>query len=211
MTKRAMPASAGPNWWMAVAVAAFLLGPGRPAAGAASGAPAGGGAGWRPALVGSVGGAFAVRGEPSDGGASASLAALWPVGARLSFGVMVHGDDAGSLVDSLRDASGAGLAFGKVEQVHRTAWGVSWRLDGTAPPRLGLTPFASATWGAYRVADDAHGESLGHVGSTGWSLAAGLRRDLGPHLALGLYTRYHRLFNDVEGRFMSAGLEGIWH
>jgi hypothetical protein len=196
---------------MAVAVAVFLLGPGRPvAAGPVSGAP-GGGAGWRPALVGSVGGSFAVLGEPSGGGASASLAALWPVTGRLSFGVMVHGDDAGSVVDSLRDASGAGLAFGKVDQVHRAAWGVSWRLDGTAPPRLGFTPFASATWGAYRVADDAQGESLGHVGSTGWSLAAGLRRGLGSHLALGLYTRYHRLFNDVEGRFMSAGLEGIWH
>jgi hypothetical protein len=169
-----------------------------------------GGARWRPVLVGSAGGTFAVLGEPSEGGASASVAAMWPVTERLSFGVIVHGDDAGSTVDSLRDESGAGLAFGRIQQVHRAAWGVSWRLDATARPRFGLTPVASATWGAYRVADDAAGEALGHVGSTGWSLAGGLRRDLGRHLALGAYARYHRLFNDVEGRFMSAGLEGIW-
>lgn len=184
---------------MGVAVAAFLLVPAVAA-----------GSGWRPTLVGSAGGTFAVHGEPSDGGASLSLAALWPVSERLAFGVMVHGDDAGSRVDSLRDESGAGLAFGNIEQVHRATWGVSWRLDATAPARFGLTPVASATWGAYRVADDAHGEDLRHVGSTGWSLAAGLRRDVTPHVALGAYVRYHRLFNDLEGRFMSAGLECTW-
>jgi hypothetical protein len=194
-----MPALAGREWWMVMVFVAALL------------APAGAGAGtWRPTLIGSAGGTFAVLSEPSGGGASASLALMWPVTGRLSFGVMAHGDDAGSTVDSLRDESGAGLAFGKIQQLHRAAWGVSWRLDATAAPRLGLTPFASATWGAYRVADDAAGNALGHVGSTGWSVAAGLRRDLGRHLALGAYTRYHRLFNDVEGRFMSAGLEGIW-
>jgi hypothetical protein len=196
---------------MAAAIAAFLLVP--VAAGAATG-PAGsgqpGGPAWRPALVGSAGGTFAVLGEPADGGASVSLAAMWPVTERLSFGVMVHGDDAGSRVDSLRGESGAGLAFGKIEQIHRAVWGVSWRLDASARPHFGLTPTASATWGAYRVADDARGSDLGHVGSTGWSLAGGLRRDLAPHFTLGAYVRYHRLFNDLEGRFMSAGLEGIW-
>jgi hypothetical protein len=161
-------------------------------------------------VEGSVGGTFAVLGKPDAGGASLSLAAMWPVSERLSFGVMVHGDDAGTVVDSLRDASGAGLDYGKIEQSHRAAYGVSWRLDGTAPARFGVTPFASATWGAYRVADDERGHELGHVGSTGWSLAGGLRRDVGPHVGLGVYVRYHRLFNDAEGRFMSAGLEGIW-
>jgi hypothetical protein len=183
---------------MAAALAALLL---VPAAAAGS---------WRPSLVGSLGGTFAVLGEPNEGGASASLAALWPVSERLAFGVMVHGDDAGALVDSLRDESGVALGVGKVELAHRAAWGVSWRLDATARPRFGLAPAASATWGAYRVADDAQGRNLRHVGSVGWSLAAGLRRDLGPHVGLGAYVRYHRLFNETEGRFVSAGLEGIW-
>jgi hypothetical protein len=199
MAKRAMPASAGPRWWMGVAAATMLLIPVAAAAGS-----------WRPALVGSVGGTFAVLGKPDAGGASVSLAAMWPVAERLSFGVMLHGDDAGTLVDSLRDESGAGLDYGKIEQSHRAAWGVSWRLDAAARPRFGLTPTASATWGVYRVADDARGKDLGHVGSTGWSLAAGLRRDLAAHFALGAYVRYHRLFNDLEGRFVSAGLEGTW-
>jgi len=185
---------------MGIAAATMLLIPVAAAAGSS----------WRPMLIGSTGGTFAVLGKPDDGGASVSLAAMWPVAERVSFGVMVHGDDAGAVVDSLRDESGAGLAYGKIDQGHRAAWGVSWRLDATAPPRLGLTPVASATWGAYRVVDDARGDELGHVGSTGWSLAAGLRRDLGPHVGLGAYARYHRLFNDLEGRFMSAGLEFIW-
>lgn len=184
---------------MAVAAATMLTLPAAAAAG-----------NWRPALIGSAGGTFAVLGTPDAGGASVSLAAMWPVSERLSFGVMLHGDDAGTVVDSLRDASGAGLPYGKIEQAHRAAWGASWRLDATAPPRFGLTPVASATWGVYRIADDARGDELGHVGSTGWSLAGGLRHEFGPHLGLGAYVRYHRLFNDVEGRFMSVGLEGIW-
>jgi hypothetical protein len=177
---------------------------------AASGAPAAGGPTWRPTLIATAGGTFAVLGRPDDGGTSLSLAAMWPVAEHLAFGVMVHGDDAGTVVDSLRDASGAGLAYGKIDQGHRAAWGVSWRMDATAPQRFGLTPVLSATWGAYRVADDARGNELDHIGSTGWSLAAGLRRDVGSHVGLGAYVRYHRLFNDLEGRFMSAGLEAIW-
>ena len=199
MRRRERPARAGTSWWAAAVVAALLLAPAAAAAGS-----------WAPALVGSAGGTFAVLGEPNEGGASAALAALWPVGERLSFGVMVHGDDAGALVDSLRDDSGTALPVGKVELAHRAAWGVSWRLDASAPPRFGLTPTLSATWGVYRVVDDARGTELRHVGSTGWSVAAGARRGLGSHLDLGAYVRYHRLFNDLEGRFMSAGLEGSW-
>lgn len=198
MTRRTTPASAGMGWWTAAALAALLA---VPAAATAS---------WRPVLAGGIGGTFAVLGDPNDGGASASLAAMWPAGERLSFGVMVHGDDAGARVDSLRDESGATLDVGKVEQAHRAAWGVSWRLDATAAARFGLTPVASATWGIYRVADDVQGRDLAHVNSVGWSAGAGLRRELGPHFGLGVTVRYHRLFNDAEGRFMSVGLEGVW-
>ncbi len=172
------------------------------------------GAAWagtlRPELGASVGSTFAVVGEPSDGGSSASLSMLWPVAPRVAFGVMLHGDDAGSTVDSLRDEQGHGIAGGKVEQVHRAAWGASWRLDVSAPPVFRTVPFASASWGWYRIADDLRGHKLGSLGSAGFSLGAGMRRPLGGHVALGAVVRYHRLFNDHEGRFMSAGLDITW-
>jgi hypothetical protein len=199
MTRRTMLAQAGQMRWMWFALVAVLLAPGVAQARA-----------WRPELRGSLGGTFAVLGQPSSGGTSASLAAMWPVARRISFGVMLHGDDAGSVVDSLRDAQGRGLSAGRIEQLHRAAWGASWRLDAAAPARFGVTPFASATWGYYRVADDLRGEKLSSVGSAGFSLAAGASRSLGSHLALGAVVRYHRLFNDREGRFMSAGLDCAW-
>jgi hypothetical protein len=161
-------------------------------------------------VSGSVGGSFAVLGTPSGGGSSASLALMWPVAPRVSFGVMLHGDDAGSTLDSLRDEQGRGLEYGKIEQVHRAAWGMSWRLDVAAPARFKATPFASATWGYYRVADDLRGEKLSSVGSAGFSLAAGAHWQFGRYVALGPVVRYHRLFNDREGRFMSAGLDCAW-
>jgi hypothetical protein len=199
MPRRTTPAQAGQTQWRWFALVAVLLVPGMAQAGA-----------WRPELSGSLGGSFAVLGLPSSGGSSASLAAMWPVAPRLSFGVMLHGDDAGSTVDSLRDEQGRGLVHGKVEQIHRAAWGASWRLDATASARFGMTPFASATWGCYRIADDLRGDALGSVNSTGFSLAAGARKPLGRHIALGAVVRYHRLFNDREGRFMSAGLDCAW-
>ncbi len=194
-----MPAQAGQTRWMWFALAALLLAPGVARAGA-----------WRPVLGGSVGSSFAVLGQPSGGGSSVSLSAMWPVAPRFSFGAMLHGDDAGSTVDSLRDEQGRGLASGKIEQVHRAAWGASWRLDAAAPARFGVVPFASASWGYYRIADDLRGVELGSFGSTGFSLAAGARRPLGRHVAVGAAVRYHRLFNDREGRFMSAGLDFVW-
>jgi hypothetical protein len=200
MPRRTTLAQASQTRWMWFALAAVvLLAPGVARAGA-----------WRPQLSGALGSSFAVLGQPSGGGSSASLAAMWPVAPRFSFGVMLHGDDAGSTVDCLRDEQGHGLVYGKIEQVHRAAWGASWRLDAETPARVGATPFASATWGYYRVADDLRGEKLSSVGSTGFSLAAGARWQLGPYVALGAVVRYHRLFNDREGRFMSAGLDFAW-
>jgi hypothetical protein len=83
MPRRSTPAQAGQTRWMWFALAAVLLAPGVAQARA-----------WRPELSGSLGGSFAVLGLPSGGGSSASLSAMWPVAPRLSFGVMLHGDDA---------------------------------------------------------------------------------------------------------------------
>ena len=199
MPRGATPAQAGQTRWMWFALAAVLLAPGVAQAGA-----------WRPELSGSLGSSFAVLGLPSGGGTSAALSAMWTVAPRFSFGVMLHGDDAGSTVDSLRDEQGRGLPYGKIEQLHRAAWGASWRLDAVAPARFGTIPFASATWGYYRIADDLRGDKLVSVNSTGFSLGAGVRWLLGGHFALGAVVRYHRLYNDREGRFMNAGLDCAW-
>jgi hypothetical protein len=201
MPRRATPAQAGRKGWTWFALAALLLLPG---AAHAAGT-------LRPELSGSLGASFAVTGTPDGGGSSGALSLMWPVARGLSFGVMLHGDDAGTQLDSLRDGNGVAYPAGKVEQVHRAAWGASWRLDATARARFGVTPFVSATWGVYKVADDLRGRSLGSIGSSGFSLGAGARRGLGKHIALGAVFRYHRLFNDLEGRFMSAGLDCVWH
>jgi hypothetical protein len=166
--------------------------------------------GWRPELSGALGGTFGVRGTPNEGGPSGSLSVLWPVADRFSFGVMLHADDAGSRVDSLRDAQGHGLTYGKIEQVHRLAVGASWRLDALLPGWRKLTPAASATWGYYRIRDDVRGAKLNEAGSLGCSLGAIARWPFGRHLAMGASVRYHRLFNDLEKGFMNVSLEGAW-
>ena len=200
-TRRTAPARAGRTRWIWIALVALAVAP--VAASAAS---------WQPALSGSLGGTYAVLGVPDGGGSSATVSLLWPVMRQVSFGVMFHADDAGATVDSLRDTGGRGTVAGKVEQRHRTAWGGSWRLDYVEPKMLipGVEGYVSGTWGYYRVADDVRGAKLTSVGSTGFSVAGGVRVRLGRHFALGSFTRYHRLFNDREGRFVSSGLEGFW-
>lgn len=200
MTKRIAPARAGHRRWGWVACAVVLLLPG--SAGARN---------WRPDLEASLGGGFAVLGTPNEGGPSASLSALWPVADRFSFGVMLHADDAGSQVDSLRDAQGHGLPYGKIEQLHRDAMGASWRGDVRFPARFGVTPALSATWGLYRIRDDVHGTKLRDIGTSGFSVAALARRGFGRHLSMGVSARFHGLFNDFERRFATVSLEGAWH
>lgn len=199
MTRRLAPARVGRTHWALIVATVMLLAPGFARAAA-----------WRPELEASLGGTFGVRGTPNEGGPSGSLSALWPVAERLSFGVMLHADDAGSLVDSLRDAQGHGLPYGKIEQLHRATWGASWRLDARLPARFGLAPSVSATWGYYRIRDDVRGTKRDEAGSVGVSLAAIVRRSFGRRLALGAGVRGHWLFNDFEDRFVSAALEGAW-
>jgi hypothetical protein len=183
--------------WIVVCLVALL--PGIARAGA-----------WWPELSGALGGTFAVQGTPNEGGPSGSFSVLWPVADRFSFGVMLHADDAGSRVDSLRNAQGQGLAYGKIEQLHRLAGGASWRLDARLPEWRKFIPVASATWGYYRIRDDVRGAKLDEAGSVGCSLGAIVRWPFGRHLAMGAGVRYHRLFNDLEKGFVNASLEGAW-
>ena len=70
---------------------------------AAAGDAAAGPAIPRPTLELAGGTTFAVTGEPNDGGASFSVAAVWPVMDRVRFGVQLFADDVGSEITDLLD------------------------------------------------------------------------------------------------------------
>jgi opacity protein-like surface antigen len=163
-----------------------------------------------PEWTGSAGHSFAVTGDLGGGGWSLSLGALWPLDLpRVSFGLGLFADDAGNRIGRIKDVND-GTDLGAVGLGHRAVYGAAWRLDARTAPRRGWEPFGSATWGYYRVEDDRLGDTLGRAGSTGFSLAAGLRRPMGSG-ALGASLRYHRLANDVLlGRYVSAGLDWAW-
>jgi len=202
------PATAGwmRGWALALALAAL--------APAAAGAAA-----WRPEVTGSFGGTFAVLGEPGGGGPSVDVGLLWPVDHGLSFGLGVLADDLGQLEGRLLDPHD-GTDLGAVGQQHRWTLGAVWRADLRLPAAvteqvpimaaLHLEPFVSGTWGYYRIADDVRGTRLGETGSTGFSLGGGLRTPVGRSLSVGVTGRYHRLFNDRAGRYVSVGLDWSW-
>jgi len=183
---------------MGAALVAVLLVPGGARAAA-----------WLPDVAGTAGSTFAVTGTPSGGGGSISLGALWPVEHGLSFGLGLFADDLGEQMGRLTDPKD-GSDLGAVSVRHRWALAGAWRLDARLVERGPWRPYASATWGYYRVRDDVRGVRLGNVGSTGFSLAGGLRWAATPHSAFGGSVRYHRLFNDRAGRYVSAGIDWSW-
>jgi hypothetical protein len=163
-----------------------------------------------PTWTGSVGHTLAVVGEPNEGGWSIAAGALWPLDLEpLSFGISYFAEDAGQRFSRFTDVND-GEDLGTVLDQHRAAWSLSWRLDADLAERKGWRPFASSTFGYYRVVNDARGQIQSRVGSAGFSLGAGLRHALGAHGALGASVRYHRLDNDVLGRFVSAGVDWSW-
>lgn len=169
----------------------------------------------RPAVAGpdlsvAFGGTFAVHGAGiQEGGTAISGAALWPFADRLRFGVSLSAHDLGSRIGRLTDPND-GTDLGAVEIDHRDVWGGGWRLDALASPRAGWTPYATGEWGAYRIEDDRRGKIQRALSSTGFTLGAGIGRALGSHGRLGAALRYHRFFNDVAGRHVSAAVEWQW-
>lgn len=162
-----------------------------------------------PAMSGTIGRTLAVTGEPDDGGWSLALGATWPIEERLRFGLGVFADDMGAGFGRLSDPND-GTDLGIVPERHRATLGAAWRLDAEFAPRRGWAPFASGTWGAYRIADDFRGQGAGAVGATGFSLGAGVRRPLAGRVAFGASVRYHRLFDDRVGRWVTAGVDWAW-
>jgi hypothetical protein len=162
-----------------------------------------------PELIGDVGSTLAVLGSPDEGGFSVALAALWPMRAGLRFGVTGFADDLGANIGRLRDPND-GTDLGAVETAHRWVYGGGWRVDAGLPDRWGWVPYASGTWGAYRLEDDHRGEVSRALSSIGFSLGGGVVRPVSGRAALGVGVRYHRLFNDVAGRYVSVAAQWRW-
>ncbi|OGF14463.1 MAG: hypothetical protein A2W00_00035 [Candidatus Eisenbacteria bacterium RBG_16_71_46] len=167
-------------------------------------------AGNLPRIDASLGRTVGVLGAIDGGGISASLSALWPVEeGPLSAGAMLFADDLGSELGRLRDPND-GTDLGAVALSHRQAYGGAWRVDLDGPSWRGWRSFGSGTWGYYRIQDDRRGASLGALSSAGFSLGTGARRVLAGTQSVGLAVRYHRLFNDRAGRYVSVAADWFW-
>jgi hypothetical protein len=73
-----------------------------------------------------VGTTVGVNGNPGGGGASGSLAFLWPFEQRFAFGVVLFADDFGTDFVDLKDPN-TGQPLGTVASLHRMGYGAGWR------------------------------------------------------------------------------------
>lgn len=168
-----------------------------------------------PALALAGGKTFAVTGEPSGGGASASIAALWPVMERVRFGVQAYADDIGTEVVELLDPND-GTPLGPVAEMHRWAWGAAWRAEADVWSLGRWKGGASGGFGLWRVEDDQRGATFAAGSAVGFRLGADARRPFGRGREIGLALNYHRLDpNDDSAwrrvdRYASAALELRW-
>jgi hypothetical protein len=182
--------------WRGAAFALALTLPAAPAAGTS--------------LSATYGRTTEIQGEIHDGGPALSLGVQWPLGwGGLEGGVTGFAADLGAFFEELTDP-GTGQPAGSAEARRRTAYGASFRLDVRPTASGNWEPFASSTWGVYRLRDDRSGTTLEEWGSIGVSLGGGIRRRLRGRATLGLEFRYHRLFNETTPRYTSAALEWGW-
>ena len=81
-----------------------------------------------PEVAVSVGTTVGVNGNPGGGGASGSLAFLWPFERNFALGVVLFADDFGTDFEELRDLN-TGEPLGTVAALHRMGYGVGWRTE----------------------------------------------------------------------------------
>ena len=81
-----------------------------------------------PEVAVSVGTTVGVNGNPGGGGASGSLAFLWPFEKNFAFGVVLFADDFGTDFVDLKDPNN-GEPLGTVADLHRMGYGVGWRTE----------------------------------------------------------------------------------
>ena len=150
-----------------------------------------------------------VQGTPGNGGLSASMSAMWAAEGPWSFGLMVFTDDMGTELAHYRDIHD-GSDLGTYETAHRFAYGAAWRADAALPERARWEPYLSATWGAYRLQDDARGIAFAANSSTGLGLGVGVRRPALATGAVGLAARWHLLQRGPSSGWLSTELEWQW-
>ena len=81
-----------------------------------------------PEMAVSAGTTVGVNGSPGSGGASGSLAFLWPFEERFAFGGVFYADDLGTGFDDLIDPN-TGEPVGTVATLHRWGFGAGWRTE----------------------------------------------------------------------------------
>lgn len=169
----------------------------------------------RPTLELAGGRTFAVTGEPSDGGASLSVSALWPVMDRVRFGLQAYADDIGTEIVELRDPND-GTPLGTSAEMHRWTYGAAWRADVDAWRAGRWKGGVTGALGLWRVEDDRRGETFAAGGAVGFRVGADARRPLGRGREVGLALNYHRLDQNSASawrrvdRYASAALELRW-
>ena len=163
----------------------------------------------RPMLDARLGATTAIGGGVAEGGLAAGLAALWPVTSGIRSGLEFGADDFGASIGRLRDPHD-GSDLGAVAAVHREALSVLWRLDGEPPAWRGYAPWLSAGWGTYRFRDDHIGRVTGRLTAAGIFAGGGVRHAIGASLDLGVTARWHRLFDQTTGRWLSVGADLAW-
>jgi hypothetical protein len=162
-----------------------------------------------PELSLAAGSTTLVNGDPGGGGLAASMSAMWAADSPWTFGLTVFADDMGTDLAHYRDVHD-GSDLGAYEAAHRFAYGAAWRVDAALPERGRWEPFASATWGAYRIQDDARGVQLAGFSSTGLSVGAGIRHPALATGAVGLTARWHRLQRGPSNGWLSTELDWQW-
>ena len=162
----------------------------------------------RPDIAVAAGRTAAVAGEPDEGGASLSLALLWPVEDHFRIGLMALADDLGQEHGRLLGPGGVDL--GPVPGLHRAMMAGVWRMEAHLPAAGAYDPFLMATWGAYRVSDDLRGASTSKSVAAGFGLGLGLVRRLGGSQAAGITARYQQLSRGTAQRYLSVAVEWRW-
>jgi len=168
----------------------------------------------RPALKGAIGTTGAITsGDVNEGGLSLGLAGLWALDdrplPRFEAGLMLLADDMGSETGPLRDPND-GHDMGTTEILHRAVYAAAFRVDLEPAPVKGWAPLGSGTWGGYQIVDDVRGTISNIEYATGFSLAAGVRYGFRTSVALAGVVRYHRVFDERVGRYVSFGAELTW-
>ena len=169
----------------------------------------------RPDLVLAGGRTFAVTGLPDEGGASFSVAALWPVMERVRFGVQAYADDIGTEIVELTDPND-GTPLGTTASMHRWTYGAAWRAEADAWSLGRWTGGVSGAFGLWRVEDDRFGATFAAGTAVGFRLGADARRPFGRGRDIGVALNYHRLDQNDEtawrrvDRYASAALEFRW-